>query len=86
MISSAERILFTVRGSSVVVLFTTSPSKVADGLRLGAHEVVVSTDAAAMAKYHGCTDENDDDCLAILGLSGLASDDLRRTTQTQQSN
>jgi uncharacterized zinc-type alcohol dehydrogenase-like protein len=34
-----------------VVLFTTSPSKVADGLRLGAHEVVVSTDAAAMAKH-----------------------------------
>ena len=34
-----------------VVLFTTSPSKVADGLRLGAHEVVVSTDAAAMQKH-----------------------------------
>jgi len=34
-----------------VVLFTTSPSKVADGLRLGAHEVVVSTDAAAMAAH-----------------------------------
>src|SRR5213596_1933979 len=27
-----------------VVLFTTSPSKVADGKRLGAHEVAVSTD------------------------------------------
>ena len=33
------------------VLFTTSPSKVADGLRLGAHEVVLSTDEAAMAKH-----------------------------------
>lgn len=33
-----------------VTLFTTSPSKVKDGLRLGAHEVVVSTDAAEMAK------------------------------------
>ncbi len=39
-----------------VVLFTTSPSKVADGLRLGAHEVVVSTDAAAMAKHAGSFD------------------------------
>lgn len=34
-----------------VVLFTTSPGKVADGLRLGAHEVVISKDAAAMAKH-----------------------------------
>jgi uncharacterized zinc-type alcohol dehydrogenase-like protein len=33
-----------------VVLFTTSPGKVADGLRLGAHDVVVSTDAEAMAR------------------------------------
>ncbi len=33
-----------------VVLFTTSPSKVEDGLRLGAHEVVVSTDADEMAR------------------------------------
>ena len=32
-----------------VVLFTTSPGKVADGKRLGAHEVVVSTDAAQLA-------------------------------------
>src|SRR5439155_3707753 len=31
-----------------VVLFTTSPEKVADGKRLGAHEVVLSKDAAAM--------------------------------------
>ena len=34
-----------------VVLLTTSPSKVADGLRLGAHEVVVSKDADAMQKH-----------------------------------
>lgn len=34
-----------------VVLFTTSPKKIADGLRLGAHEVVVSTDAEAMKKH-----------------------------------
>jgi alcohol dehydrogenase (NADP+) len=34
-----------------VVLFTTSPNKVEDGLRLGAHEVVVSKDGAAMAKH-----------------------------------
>jgi uncharacterized zinc-type alcohol dehydrogenase-like protein len=31
------------------VLFTTSSRKVADGLRLGAHEVVISADTAAMA-------------------------------------
>ncbi|HTI99856.1 MAG TPA: NAD(P)-dependent alcohol dehydrogenase [Dongiaceae bacterium] len=34
-----------------VVLFTTSPGKIADGLRLGAHEVVVSKDAAAMQQH-----------------------------------
>jgi len=33
-----------------VVLFTTSPGKVADGLAMGAHEVVVSRDADAMAQ------------------------------------
>jgi len=32
-----------------VVLFTTSPGKVADGKRLGAHEVVISKDEAQMA-------------------------------------
>ncbi len=36
-----------------VVLFTTSPNKIADGLRLGAHEVVVSKDADAMKKHQG---------------------------------
>ena len=34
-----------------VVLFTTSPGKVADGKRLGAHEVVISTNAALMAAH-----------------------------------
>lgn len=34
-----------------VVLFTTSPGKVADGKRLGAHEVVISRDEAEMEKH-----------------------------------
>ena len=34
-----------------VVVFTTSPSKVEDALRLGAHEAVLSTDADAMARH-----------------------------------
>ncbi len=34
-----------------VVLFTTSPSKAADARRLGAHEVVLSKDAAEMQKH-----------------------------------
>ena len=33
-----------------VVLFTTSPGKVQDGKRLGAHQVVISKDAAEMEK------------------------------------
>jgi uncharacterized zinc-type alcohol dehydrogenase-like protein len=39
-----------------VVLFTTSPGKVADGKRLGAHEVVVSTDEKQMAAQAGSFD------------------------------
>jgi uncharacterized zinc-type alcohol dehydrogenase-like protein len=39
-----------------VVLFTTSPGKVADGKRLGAHEVVISTDEAQMAAQAGSFD------------------------------
>ena len=39
-----------------VVLFTTSPNKVADAKRLGAHEVVVSTDADQMAAQAGSFD------------------------------
>ncbi len=34
-----------------VVLFTTSPQKTADGLKLGAHEVVLSRDAAQMQRH-----------------------------------
>lgn len=39
-----------------VVLFTTSPGKVADGKRLGAHEVVISKDEAQMAAQAGSFD------------------------------
>ena len=39
-----------------VVLFTTSPSKKDDALRLGADEVVVSTDRAAMAQHQNSFD------------------------------
>jgi alcohol dehydrogenase (NADP+) len=39
-----------------VVLFTTSPGKVADGKRLGADEVVVSTDEAQMTAQAGSFD------------------------------
>jgi uncharacterized zinc-type alcohol dehydrogenase-like protein len=39
-----------------VVLFTTSPGKVQDGLRLGAHEVVVSKDEAQMKKHASSLD------------------------------
>jgi len=38
------------------VVFTTSPKKKEDALRLGAHEVVVSSDADAMAKHAGSFD------------------------------
>ncbi|MEO5761745.1 MAG: NAD(P)-dependent alcohol dehydrogenase [Vicinamibacteria bacterium] len=38
------------------VLFTTSASKVADGKRLGANEVVLSKDAEAMAKHNNSFD------------------------------
>jgi len=39
-----------------VVLFTTSPKKIADGLQLGAHEVVVSTNEADVQKHAGSFD------------------------------
>jgi uncharacterized zinc-type alcohol dehydrogenase-like protein len=39
-----------------VVLFTTSPNKTADALRLGAHEVVVSKNEAEMQKQAGSFD------------------------------
>ena len=39
-----------------VVLFTTSPGKAEDARRLGAHDVVVSSDRQAMKKYRGQLD------------------------------
>ncbi len=39
-----------------VVLFTTSPNKIADGKRLGAHEAIVSTDAEQMNAHRGSFD------------------------------
>ena len=39
-----------------VALFTTSPKKTADAVRLGADEVIVSTDPAAMQKHAGSFD------------------------------
>lgn len=39
-----------------VVVFTTSPSKKADAVRLGAHEVIVSTDPEAMQAHAGTFD------------------------------
>jgi uncharacterized zinc-type alcohol dehydrogenase-like protein len=56
------------------VLLTTSESKVADGKRLGADEVVVSKDADAVAKHAGSFDvildtvSADHDINALLGL------------------
>ena len=47
---------FAVAFGARVVVFTTSAGKTADALRLGAHEVVVSKDAAAMAKQVGTFD------------------------------
>ena len=38
------------------VVFTTSPGKAADALKLGADEVVISTDADQMAKHAGSFD------------------------------
>lgn len=59
------------------VLFTTSESKVADGKRLGADEVVISKDAAAMGKHASSFDmvldtvSADHDVNAYLGLLKL---------------
>ena len=56
------------------VLFTTSPNKVEDALRLGADEVVLSRDANEMAKHAGSFDfildavSADHDINALLGL------------------
>ncbi len=59
------------------VVFTTSPSKVEDALRLGADEVVISKDANAMAKHAFSFDfildavAADHDINAYLGLLGV---------------
>ncbi|HEX5961865.1 MAG TPA: NAD(P)-dependent alcohol dehydrogenase, partial [Rhodanobacteraceae bacterium] len=62
-----------------VVLFTTSPGKVADGKRLGADEVVISKNAEAMGKHAGSFDfildtvsasHNLDAYLVLLKLDG----------------
>ncbi len=60
-----------------VVLFTTSPSKIEDGKRLGAHEVVVSKNVAEMAKHTASFDfildcvSADHDINALLSLVKL---------------
>jgi len=60
-----------------VVVFTTSPSKKEDALRLGAHEVVVSTDAEQMQAHAGSFDfildtiSADHDINVYLGMLGL---------------
>ncbi|MCL4220788.1 MAG: NAD(P)-dependent alcohol dehydrogenase [Phycisphaerales bacterium] len=59
------------------VLFTTSESKVADGRRLGADEVIISKDADAMARHAGSFDmildtvSADHDLNALLGMLKL---------------
>jgi alcohol dehydrogenase (NADP+) len=59
-----------------VVLFTTSPGKKEDALRLGADEVVISRDADQMAKHAGSFDfildcvSADHDINSLLGLLG----------------
>jgi uncharacterized zinc-type alcohol dehydrogenase-like protein len=60
-----------------VVVFTTSPSKTEDALRLGAHEVVVSRNANEMARHAGSFDfildcvSADHDINAYLNLLGV---------------
>jgi len=59
------------------VLFTTSASKVADGKKLGADDVIISKDADAMAKHAGSFDfildtvSADHDLNALLGMLKL---------------
>jgi uncharacterized zinc-type alcohol dehydrogenase-like protein len=60
-----------------VVVFTTSPNKVEDARRLGAHEVVISRDANQMNKHAGSLDfildtvSGDHDIQQYLGLLGV---------------
>jgi D-arabinose 1-dehydrogenase-like Zn-dependent alcohol dehydrogenase len=68
---------FAAAFGAEVVLFTTSESKVADGKRLGADEVIISKNADAMAKHAGSFDmildtvSADHDLNALLGLIKL---------------
>ncbi len=60
-----------------VVVFTTSPSKKEDALRLGAHEVIISTDAEEMQEHVSTFDfildtiSADHDINAYIGMLGL---------------
>jgi uncharacterized zinc-type alcohol dehydrogenase-like protein len=60
-----------------VVVFTTSPSKKEDALRLGAHEVIISTNAEEMQQHAGSFDfildtiSADHDINAYVGMLGL---------------
>jgi uncharacterized zinc-type alcohol dehydrogenase-like protein len=60
-----------------VVVFTTSPSKKEDALRLGAHEVIISTDAEEMQQHAGSFDfildtiSADHDINAYVAMLGL---------------
>jgi len=60
-----------------VVVFTRSPSKKEDALRLGAHEVIISTDAEEMQKHAGTFDfildtiAADHDINAYISMLGL---------------
>ena len=47
---------FAVAFGTDAAVFTTSPGKAADALRLGAHDVILSTDQAAMQKHAGTFD------------------------------
>ncbi len=60
-----------------VVLFTTSPDKAADGRRLGAHDVVVSTDETDMARVANSLDLIIDTVSAVHDLAP-AVNSLRR--------
>jgi uncharacterized zinc-type alcohol dehydrogenase-like protein len=59
------------------VMFTTSPSKVADGRKLGADEVIISKDETQMEKHKGSFDlildtvSADHDLNALLGMLKL---------------
>jgi len=60
-----------------VVVFSTSPSKKEDALRLGAHEVIISTDAEEMQEHVGTFDfildtiSAEHDINAYIGMLGL---------------